>query len=115
MPICRYMDTGEFERIYNTMDAELLELCDEIHQLTGTKYAVETRTWGVENRRLLFFKRVELRTSCVVLVMLDSVEAQCINLLSGLGGWYPRAEAGAFLVGVLAQAWEQRKAERASA
>lgn len=111
MPLCRYMDSGEFDAIYNSMDKELLELCEEIFLLTGTRYAVESREIRTQKRRLLFFKRKESRTSCVVLVMLNAAEAQCINLLSGLGGGYSRQEAGAFLVGVLAQAWEQRKAE----
>jgi len=113
MPLCKYMDQHQFDAVYDSMDKELLELCDEIQQLTGQKYAVESRAIATAQRRFFIFTKFEQRTIYQVLVMVSAAEAQCIHLLSGF--WYPREEAGAFLAGVVAQAWEQKKAARATA
>lgn len=110
MPLCRYMDHHEFEAVCESMDKELRELSDEIFQLTGRRYAVERREYHSCTRFAFFWQKKATRVFYTVLVEVGCYEVQCINLLSGLGGGYTRQEAGAFLVGVLLEAWEQRKA-----
>jgi hypothetical protein len=44
MPVCCYMFKPEFDAIYNAMDEDLREMCDEITKLTGERYAVDSRT-----------------------------------------------------------------------
>lgn len=108
MPVCRYMFKDEFDAIYNGMGENLRELCDEIKKLTGQRYAVEDNSYPVVTGWGPFKKR-KIVESFVILTPTFEGEVQCINLWSGLGGGYTRNEAGAYLVGVRAEAWRNRK------
>lgn len=110
MPLITYMDECEIKSIEELMDKELRKLCDEIKELTGRRYVVkEHESWTWERYLLFFYKRKVLGKVYTVFADVGLPEVQCIHLMTGFGGGYSRAEAGAFLIGVLLQAWEQRK------
>jgi len=105
MPVTTYVTDLEMDRIYGEMDAEMKELSQEIERLTGDRYVV--RRTVVRQRKAIWWNpwsevvEVDYYT---ILIALNSVEAQCINLMTGIGGGYTKEEAGAFLIGVLCQA-----------
>lgn len=109
MPVTTYMRPGEMMSLYEDMDTELKELSQEIEKLTGDRYVV--RRTVVRTRKSIWWnpwsKVVEV-DYFTILISINDVEAQCINLMTGMGGGYSREEAGAFLIGVQAEAWKHR-------
>jgi uncharacterized protein Yka (UPF0111/DUF47 family) len=106
MPICTYMFKDEFNAIYNGMDRDMRELCDEIEKITGERYAVKCNTIKML-KGIWPFKRLDQKEFCTVITPVYDGEVQLINLMSGLA--YSRNEAGAFLIGVRAEAWRNHK------
>lgn len=117
MPVCTYMTPWEIEAIEDQMDPEIKELCDEIRELTGDRYFCRKTTmrgpervcrwnpWSDEVEHEFYTLMIDIGRS----------EVQCLNLMTGLGGGYTREEAGAFLIGVRAQAWKQELEKRKAA
>jgi len=101
MPCVTYMDDFEYIELRYAMDPEMRKLCDEVRDLTGMVFAVGKTTQAVGRSGVWPFRKTDtLERYTVYLRLPDTPEAQCINLLTGLGGGYSRAEAGAFLIGV---------------
>lgn len=100
MPLVRWLQKADFDQIYDRMDDELKELCEEIRQLTGEEYAVQENTYY--NRSGFWPFKTISKPVYVVLYWLGKGEVQCINLMSGsFCGECSRNEAGAFLLGLL--------------
>lgn len=115
MPCVTYMDDFEYIELLRAMDPEMRKLCDEVRDLTGMVFVVGKKTQSVRRPGVWPFRKTStLEWYTVYLWPPATPEAQCINLLTGLGGGYSRAEAGAFLIGVrlLASAGKHRGRSR---
>jgi hypothetical protein len=102
------MSKRQFDYVYKNMNADIRKLCDDILDITGDRYAVESSIiCGLKSHP---FSMGKTEVSYTVLAEISgSDEVQCINLITGLGGGYPKNEAMAFLLGVRAGALRNKK------